>query len=74
MSAIGKIETHVDAQKANLSDGAIAEPRALAERSALVRILQATRLLLIAMWLGAALFFGAVVAPSAFAVLAASRE
>ncbi len=74
MSAIKKIETHVDARKAGLSGGALAEPRALAERSVLARMLQATRLLLIAMWLGAALFFSATVAPSAFAVLAASRE
>lgn len=74
MSAIGKIETHVDARKADLSGGAIGEPRALAKRKALARMLQAARLLLIAMWLGAALFFSAAVAPSAFAVLAASRE
>ncbi len=74
MSATGKILTHVDAQKANLSDGAIAERSALAKRNALVTAIHAVRLLLIAMWLGAALFFSAAVAPSAFAVLAASRE
>jgi hypothetical protein len=40
----------------------------------LVATLNDVRLLLIAMWLGAALFFGAAVAPSAFAVLKDSRE
>jgi len=74
MSATGKILTQVDAQKADLSNGAIAEPSVLAERSALAAAVHAVRLLLIAMWLGAALFFSAAVAPSAFAVLAASRE
>lgn len=66
--------TQGDAQKANLSDGAIAEQSAIAKRSALATTVHAVRLLLIAMWLGAALFFSAAVAPSAFAVLAASRE
>ncbi len=68
------MERHVEAQKANLSDDAIAKRSARAERSALATTIHAVRLLLIAMWLGAALFFGAAVAPSAFAVLAASRE
>jgi hypothetical protein len=35
----------------------------------LVKILNATRLILLACWFGAALFFGAVVAPAAFGVL-----
>lgn len=74
MSATGKILTQGDAQKANLSDGAIAEQSAIAKRSAIATAIHAVRLLLIAMWLGAALFFSAAVAPSAFAVLAASRE
>ncbi len=74
MSAIEKIEAHVDAQKANLSDGTIDESSAIDERSALATTVQAFRLLLIAMWSGAALFFSVAVAPSAFAVLAASRE
>lgn len=74
MSATGKILTQGDAQKANLSDGAIAEQSAIAKRSAIATAIHAVRLLLIAMWLGAALFFSAAVAPSAFAVLATSRE
>ena len=74
MSATGKILTQGDAQKADLSNGAIAEPSVLAKRSALAAAVHVVRLLLIAMWLGAALFFSAAVAPSAFAVLAASRE
>jgi len=67
MSAIGKIETHAAAPKAELSVEA-------GERSRLAATLHAVRLLLIAMWLGAALFLGVAVAPGAFAVLAASRE
>ncbi len=74
MSAIGKIETSVDRRKANVTDNAFAGRGIVTEQSALAATLHGVRLLLIAMWLGAALFFSVAVAPSVFAVLAASRE
>ncbi|HYO90841.1 MAG TPA: DUF4149 domain-containing protein, partial [Pyrinomonadaceae bacterium] len=43
--------------------------KAAARNGALVRALADVRLLLIALWLGAAVFFSAAVAPSVFAVL-----
>lgn len=45
------------------------EAQTAARSSALVRALADVRLLLIALWLGAAVFFSAAVAPSVFAVL-----
>lgn len=45
------------------------EAKTTARSGALVRALADVRLLLIALWLGAAVFFSAAVAPSAFAVL-----
>ncbi|HEX8846315.1 MAG TPA: DUF4149 domain-containing protein [Pyrinomonadaceae bacterium] len=51
--------------------GAPATPRELAleKRAAVFLVLRDVRLLLIALWLGGAVFFSAVVAPSAFGVL-----
>ena len=45
------------------------EPRVTERGSRLVLLVQDTRLLLMGLWLGAALFFSFVVAPSAFSVL-----
>ncbi len=69
MSAIRKIET-----RANAHDDVAANSNQRRRDSALVATLVNVRLLLIAMWLGAALFFSAAVAPSAFAVLNESRD
>jgi hypothetical protein len=49
----------------------LATARAAARAGVGWRVLQAARLLLIAVWLGAAVFFSFAVAPSAFAVLPA---
>ncbi|MBD0327042.1 MAG: DUF4149 domain-containing protein [Pyrinomonadaceae bacterium] len=48
------------------------ETQAVAQGGALARALTDVRLLLIALWLGAAVFFSAAVAPSAFGVLRAA--
>jgi hypothetical protein len=45
------------------------ETKAVRSSSALARVLTDVRLLLVALWLGAAVFFSAAVAPSVFAVL-----
>ncbi len=67
MNAIEEIKPHTHGRNVDLN-------RAIDERSRFAAMLYAVRLLLIAMWLGATIFFGAAVAPNAFAVLAASRE
>ncbi len=67
MNVIEEINPHINARNVDL-DNEIDGRRGFAVT------LYAVRLLLVAMWLGAAIFFGATVAPNAFAVLTASRE
>lgn len=67
MNVIEEIKPHTHARNVDLDNE-------IGERSRFAAMLDAVRLLLIATWLGAAIFFGAAVAPNAFAVLAASRE
>jgi hypothetical protein len=61
------IETKERGERVSATDGA----KAIAEGDTFRTVLRDVRLLLIALWLGGAVFFSATVAPSAFSVLRA---